>query len=153
MNRTEVPTDATAKLKATLKSLAPRLLVIDDDPVHRTVIARIGRQASHEVREASSYAQACELIRNECFHCITLDLTLGDGDGADVLRVLAKHDFPGSVIIISSADGWGRSEAKSIARTLGINVSRSFPKPLDLTALRVALAAAQHDRRGCVSAA
>lgn len=58
------------------------LLVIDDDPVQRMLIAGAAGKAGYTVTEASSCAEGIALLGQRCFDCITLDLLLDDGDGA-----------------------------------------------------------------------
>ena len=64
------------------------LLVIDDDAMQRMLIAGAAEKAGYAVTHAASCAEGIGLIRDKHFDCITLDLKLEDGDGADVMRAL-----------------------------------------------------------------
>ena len=119
-----------------LPAIAQKLLVIDDDTVHRMVICRIGRQAGFEVEEAATYEAACRLLAHEDFACVTLDLALGDHGGLDVLQDLARIGFERPVIVVSGSDDEVRQEAAEVARRLGLNVCRPFQKPVKLAELR-----------------
>jgi two-component system, chemotaxis family, chemotaxis protein CheY len=116
-----------------------RLLVIDDDAAQRRLISLAAQQAGHAVTMARSCAEAIPLIQATPFDCATLDLLLGDGDGFEILRVMAKAKFAGPVIVISGMDAARRSAARSYARSLGIKL-KGLPKPVDLAALRIFLA-------------
>jgi DNA-binding response OmpR family regulator len=116
-----------------------QLLVVDDDATQRALISLAARHAGHEVTLAQSCAEAIEKIHASRFDCVTLDLMLEDGEGVEVLRAMAAAQFAGSVIVISGTNAVRRTEARSIARSLGIGL-QSLPKPVDLAALRICLA-------------
>ncbi|MGJ4901826.1 response regulator [Bradyrhizobium sp. HKCCYLRH2060] len=118
---------------------ALQLLVVDDDAAQRTLIALAAKQAGHAVTVAATCSDAIREVRNKRFDCVTLDLMLEDGDGTEVLKVIADTRFAGSVIVISGMDAAKRIEARLFARSLGIDL-QSLPKPVDLAALRICLA-------------
>ena len=113
-----------------------RLLVVDDDATQRMLISTVARQAGHSVTSAQSCLEAIGQIQTTRFDCVTLDLTLGDGDGVEVLTAMADAKFTGSVIIISGMNAARRLAAGSYVRSLDIEL-QSLPKPLNLAALRV----------------
>ncbi|KIZ41637.1 MULTISPECIES: response regulator [Rhodopseudomonas] len=116
------------------------LLVIDDDPIQRVLIASAAAKAGYEVTEATSCAEGIAKIQARNFSCVTLDLRLEDGDGSDVLRAMAAAHYQGPVIVISGMDARRRSASRALARALGMKLLHSFPKPIDLAALRISLA-------------
>lgn len=118
---------------------ALQLLVVDDDAAQRTLIALAAKRAGHAVTVAATCSDAIREVRNKRFDCVTLDLMLEDGDGTEVLKVIAETRFAGSVIVISGMDAAKRIEARLFARSLGIDL-QSLPKPVDLAALRICLA-------------
>jgi two-component system chemotaxis response regulator CheY len=65
---------------------------------------------------------------------------LEDGDGSDVLRAMAEASYRGPVIVISGMSAGRRSASRLLARSLGMELLHSFPKPIDLAALRISLA-------------
>ncbi|MBF0181671.1 MAG: GAF domain-containing protein [Magnetococcales bacterium] len=66
-----------------------RLLLVDDDPVTRTLIAYRLAAANCQVREASRGEEALDLLRREVFDCMILDLGLPDMTGFGILDRLA----------------------------------------------------------------
>ncbi|WP_022719617.1 response regulator [Rhodopseudomonas sp. B29] len=116
------------------------LLVIDDDPLQRMLIAGAAAKAGYTVTEASSCAEGIALLGDRSFDCITLDLLLDDGDGADVMRAMAEARYAGPLIVISGMDSQRRRGARALAKSLGMDLLQSFPKPIDLAALRISLA-------------
>ena len=119
-----------------LPGIAQRLLVIDDDTVHRMVLTRIAKQAGYEVDEASSYEAARRLLGGSVYACVTLDLSLGDHGGLEVLQFLAQAKFEAPIIVVSGSDDAVRQEALMVARRLSLNVCGSFAKPMSLSHLR-----------------
>jgi two-component system chemotaxis response regulator CheY len=116
-----------------------RLLIVDDDPTQRALIALAASHAGHAVTLAHGCAEAIRQLEAAQFDCVTLDLMLGDGDGTEVLLAMAKVRFAGTVIVVSGMNAARRIAARSYARSLGIEL-QSLPKPLDLAALRICLA-------------
>ena len=119
-----------------LPGIAQRLLVIDDDTVHRMVLTRIAKQAGYVVDEASSYEAARQLLGESDYACVTLDLSLGDHGGLEILQFLAQAKFEAPIIVVSGSDDAVRQEALMVARSLSLNVCGSFAKPMSLSNLR-----------------
>lgn len=115
---------------------SPSLLVIDDDTVHRMIICRVAARAGYTATEAASYEEAVGLLRHNTYTLITLDLTLGQHGGADVLHVIAAMDLKTPIIIVSSSNETIRRETAAMANLLSLNVCRALPKPVDLGELR-----------------
>ena len=113
-----------------------KLLVIDDDTVHRMVICRIAGQAGFEVDEAASYETARRMLGLSVYGCVTLDLSLGERGGIDLLRYMAEIGYPSPVIVVSGSDDAVRNESFAVARKLNLNVCRPFSKPVRLADLR-----------------
>lgn len=63
------------------------ILLVDDSPVARRVIARQLADAGFEVCEAASSAGA-RRVDPAAVACAVLDLDLGDGDGTDLAALL-----------------------------------------------------------------
>jgi two-component system, chemotaxis family, chemotaxis protein CheY len=122
-----------------LPSMSDKLLIIDDDRVHRMVIARIARQAGYAVDEAATYEAARRLMGEGEYACVTLDLSLGEHGGLEVLQNLAQIGFPAPVIVVSGSDDSVRQEALTVAERLGVNVCGAFGKPMNLSHLRILL--------------
>src|SRR4030095_14329967 len=73
-----VMNQATANIDAdslALPTISHRLLIVDDDRVHRMVLARVARQAGYEVEEAGTYETARPMMREGAHDCVTLDLS------------------------------------------------------------------------------
>ncbi len=117
----------------------PRLLVIDDDNLHRMIICRVAAKAGYLPAGAATYDEAVALVREGAFDCITLDLSLGDHAGVELLRHLWVIGCKVPVIIVSGCDDATCGETEKVAESLKVNVWESIPKPVDLAVLRESL--------------
>ncbi len=117
----------------------PRLLVIDDDTVHRMVICKIAANTGYEVFGVASYEDAARRIREHQYDCITLDLSLGKHAGVEVLRDLRESKCKAPIIIISGAAEAISAETVKIGKSFALNIRNPIPKPVNLAALRQSL--------------
>jgi len=113
----------------------PKLLVIDDDPVHRMVIGKVGDKAGYSITSASSADEAITKIKQQKYDCISLDLSLGGINGATLLNDIAEHNRDAMLIVISGATAATREDTLVHALKLRLNVVEA-PKPVDLADLR-----------------
>jgi two-component system, chemotaxis family, chemotaxis protein CheY len=118
---------------------APRLLVIDDDDLHRMIVCRAAIKAGYLVVQAASYDEAAQLAHDGKFDCITLDLSLGGHAGRELLQHFWVIGCKAPVIIISGADEAVCRETVDVARSLKFEVLEPVPKPVDLSLLRFTL--------------
>jgi two-component system, chemotaxis family, chemotaxis protein CheY len=96
----------------------PRLLVVDDDNLHRMIICRVAAKAGFLPAGAASYDEAAKLAQETAFDCITLDLSLGNHAGSEMLHHLS---LLGSTAPIER---------------LNLDIWECIPKPVDLVMLR-----------------
>jgi len=89
-------------------SMAPtmplRLLVVDDDNLHRMIICRVASKAGFAPAGAATYEEAVQLSQDNTFDCITLDLSLGEHAGIEILRHLWVIGCKAPIIIVSGCD-------------------------------------------------
>ncbi|MCG6206250.1 EAL domain-containing protein [Rhodopseudomonas sp. HC1] len=117
-----------------------QILVVDDDPVQGAVISGVCRRLGYQPVFADSYQAAADLIAAHSFDCYTLDLSLGDRDGIELLRLIASSGVARRVIVISGCDERILSATVRMAHATGIVDAISLSKPIDLASLREALA-------------
>jgi DNA-binding response OmpR family regulator len=117
-----------------------RLLIIEDALIHSTIISRIADKNGFTAMIAHSYEEACRLLHDWHFDCITLDLGLGKHAGVEVLNQLAKIECKTPIIIISGSEKSVCDETVRIGKSLQLNICEPLPKPIDLKALRATLA-------------
>jgi CheY-like chemotaxis protein len=127
---------ASNRIDLTDKGAPPRLLVVEDDTLHRMMICRVAANAGYMPAGASTCDEAAKLLQKDVFDCLTLDLSLGARDGDEVLRHLAAMGSHTHVIIVSGSDDSRRQQSVALAKSLGLNVWASIAKPVDLVVLR-----------------
>jgi two-component system KDP operon response regulator KdpE len=115
-----------------------RLLVVDDDLVQRRLIAKMAARAGHHVLQADSVREA-EARLDTPVDCVTVDLGLSDGIGADVLHLIAEKCPNAQVLLITGASGRMLDHTRGVARENGIEIQDVFLKPFDLVGLRASL--------------
>jgi len=111
-------------------------LVIEGAELHLSILRKIAEQVGFKTTGAHSVAEASELLHERTFDCITLDLSLGEDSGIEVLQLLAKMKCRTPVIVISASGEETCDETIKIGNFLNLNVCSPIPKPINLAALR-----------------
>jgi DNA-binding response OmpR family regulator len=96
----------------------------------------MAEKAHFKATGATSVEEADRLLQEHTFDCITLDLSLGDRAGVEVLRLLFERGIRAPVIIISGSDDTVLEETLGIGKMMGLNIRQPIPKPIDLARLR-----------------
>jgi CheY-like chemotaxis protein len=131
---------------------APRLLVIDDDSLHRMIICRLAAKAGYLPAGAASYDEAVTLAQQAAFDCVTLDLSLGDHSGNEVLHQLAALGSTAPIIVVTGGDNTACKEIVKLAGVLNLDIWECIPKPVDLVMLRRFLERLKSERESAVAA-
>jgi len=108
-----------------------RVLVVDDEPQLRQLLADALRSDAVEVRTAGSGAEAVDLAANSCPDFLVTDLYLGDCNGLDVIDRLrdVAGDIPAVVIT-------GRPDPATLSEASRRRPVELMNKPLDIDRLR-----------------
>lgn len=117
---------------------APRILVVDDDPINRAVVGRGLRRLGVEVIFATNGAEAVALARRELLDAILMDGQMPVMDGLEATRRIRNLPDPfGSQPIIGvtadSRDGMRK-------QYLDAGMNACLAKPIDWVELHRALA-------------
>jgi len=79
-----------------------RVLVVDDDPALRSLLALICSRAGFEVDVAADGAQALEAIATTEYLLAILDLQMPNMNGFDVIQVLRARSRRPSIIVLTA---------------------------------------------------
>ena len=79
-----------------------KVLIVDDEPGMRRILAVNLRRDSHVVVEASGAVEALALIGRDDFDVVVTDHKMPDGSGLDVLRAVQEDDPTTSVIFLTA---------------------------------------------------
>jgi signal transduction histidine kinase len=122
----------------TQEQILGHILVVDDYPMNRLKLARVLQQQGHTVAHAENGRQALEMVREEPFDVVLLDLVMPEMDGLQVLEEMKRDQklrhIP--VIMISAVD-----EIESAARCIEHGAEDYLPKPFNPVFLRARLGA------------
>ncbi len=82
-----------------------RILVVDDEPSVRTLLADLLRTVGHEAVEVASGAEALERLNtDDAFDLVMTDLGMPELTGWDVARAVNERPSPPPVVLVT---GWG----------------------------------------------
>ena len=112
-----------------------RVLAFDDDAAVGRLVVRVATLAGMEataVREADAFGQS---LRTDPPQLVMLDLQLGDTDGVEQLRLLAKQHYSGAVVLMSGFDARVLGTARALGQSLGLKVVGALEKPVRIAQL------------------
>jgi phosphoserine phosphatase RsbU/P len=136
---------ASAAESADAPAAAPgRILVVDDEPGNRDVLARQLARQGHTVAEAGDGEAAIARLRAEPFDLVLLDMMMPVLDGFSTLRALkgdpALRHLP--VIMISALD-----EIAAVVKCIENGAEDFLPKPFNPVLLRARIGAGLQKKR------
>ena len=107
-----------------------RVLVADDDPAIRALVARVFVRRGFDVSTAFDGADAIQKLDEASFDLLILDLMMPRVDGAGVIDHLAARDAPVPAILVMTA-----AVPDILRRLRRDHVARVISKPFDLDQL------------------
>jgi len=104
------------------------ILIVDDNPMNRQILAEQLSARGHEVVEAEGGAEAIALVDSRAFEVVVLDVMMPGIDGLTVLRRIRDRfslsELP--VIMATAVD-----DRSAIVEALGMGANDYVTKPLD----------------------
>jgi DNA-binding response OmpR family regulator len=128
--------DTQLSFRRTNHDKCARLLVIDDDAVHRTIISKMAVKAGLAPSEAENCGDVVRLTTTNDFECATLDLSLGERAGTEVLRHFSICGFRAPIVIVSGSDADVTRYAFDLGMSLDLNMMQPVGKPVNLSRFR-----------------
>jgi class 3 adenylate cyclase len=120
------------------------LLIVDDNETNRDLLSRQLEQQGHTVLVANNGKQALNVIREESFDLVLLDIVMPEMNGFQVLEQLKADEslrhIP--VIMISSLD-----EIESVVRCIEMGADDYLQKPFNPVLLRARINACLEKKR------
>lgn len=107
-----------------------RVLVVDDEPAIRALVAKIVERAGHPVDTARDGAEAIEMLDANTYAVIVLDLMMPIVDGFGLIEHLkTRSDARPAIIVISAGD------SSALRQLDGAVVHSIVRKPFDIDVL------------------
>ena len=126
------------------------ILVVDDDPAVRELVATYLAREGFEVREAASGEAALALLDTQAIDLVILDMGLPGMSGLDVLRAL-RHRPRTANLPVTVLTGMG--DEYPLAASLGLGADDYVTKPVRLDALAALVRARLRSRRAAADQA
>ncbi len=111
-----------------------RVLVIDDEPLVRGLVRRLLEGEHHTVCEASGGEAGLQLLAEQAFDVVVLDMNMPDLDGAQVIRRMRAAGSKVPVILCS-----GDLDPATVKALAGAGVAALLQKPYAIEALLAAI--------------
>ncbi len=113
------------------------ILVVEDDPIHRTLLCKRLTEAGHEVICASEGRAVLEMLQNRFFPIVITDWNMPEMDGPALCRAIRAMSLPGYVYIILLT---ARSDKRDIVEGLKAGADDYLTKPFEQAELMARLA-------------
>jgi DNA-binding response OmpR family regulator len=124
----------------------PAVLITDDDPGIRGLLATVTRQTGCSVDTAANGFEAMEKLRTGSYDLLLLDLMMPMMSGYDVVELMKSMENRPAVIVVTAI----HDDEATVNRLDGSVVSSILRKPFDVSAasdfIRVTASAVYDDR-------
>ena len=121
-----------------------RLLVVDDNKVNRLLLSRSLELLGHQVSRAENGRIALDMLRQESFDLMLLDMEMPEMDGFQVMEQLAadpaRRDLP--VIVTSSLEG-----VAHVVRCIELGADDYLHKPVNPVLLKARIDSSLEKKR------
>jgi DNA-binding response OmpR family regulator len=79
-----------------------KILIVEDEPGLQESIEEYFTEAGNTCETAGDYLTALSKVNLYRYDCILLDITLPDGNGIDLLKIIKQNNHPDGILIISA---------------------------------------------------
>jgi DNA-binding NtrC family response regulator len=110
----------------------PNLLIIDDDQIFGELLAEVATFSGYEVEIISDFRQFKDLYAKHSYEVITLDISMPDADGFEIIDELVKIGCQSKILIISGHDEALMKNAETLAQAKGLNIFATMRKPIEV---------------------
>ena len=116
--------------------MAPRLLIVDDEPDVCDLLRNVALEAGYDVVATYRAEEFKVAFAGGDADVIVLDLTLPGTDGIELLNYLAEMGTRARILIVSGYDEGIRRMAFAIGAARGLDMVGVLPKPVRIAELR-----------------
>ncbi len=112
----------------------PKVLLVDDSMVIRSMIRRIVEKLGYDTATASNGEEAIAAMDADRIDAVLLDISMPGMSGIDVLRHLTENDSPVPVIMVS-----GSGDIEQAVQCIKLGAYEYLTKPIDGNRLEITL--------------
>jgi EAL domain-containing protein (putative c-di-GMP-specific phosphodiesterase class I) len=123
----------------------PTAFIVDDEPQVRAFVSNVLTTSGFRPLQLSTSGEVEAALADIVPQIIVLDLSLGDSDAIEVLRILSGRRYPGEVLLISGHDDTTMTEVMKIGQRRGINMLEPLHKPFRVEQIRERLETVRRD--------
>ncbi len=109
-----------------------KILVVDDDASHRTMLKAVLSVEGYEIQEADDGDTACNLVERNFFDLVLMDLRMKRMDGDAAQKKMARIS-PDTPVVIMTAFG----SVRSAVEALKSGAENYLTKPIDVDELKI----------------
>ncbi len=125
--------------------MAPRILIIDDEPEMCDFVRGIAIEAGYEAVTANTSEEFKAHFGAVAVDVVVLDLTLPGTDGIELLNYMSEMGTKARILIVSGYDAGIRRMAYTIGVARGLDMAGVLAKPVRVAELRGLLAQFKRD--------
>ncbi len=115
-------------------TLAPKLLIVEDEPELARAFARALTKGGFEVTHAPDGVVASEALMTKSFDVVLSDIQLPGITGVDLLRLVRAYDLDVPVILMT-----GNPSVETAAQAVELGALQYLTKPISMDDLRAAV--------------
>ena len=116
-----------------------RLLIVDDDRMHRVIYSSIAAKLDYHVDLAECPLAADEAFRAARYDSVILDLMLGEDSGAEVLGLMSRLEDKPRVLLVTGASEAMIKQVFNIGLSFGLELFGPVRKPVNVGLIRTVL--------------
>ena len=121
-----------------------RVLIVDDESVNREVLCRRLQREGYRPAGVHSGRAALQILHNEPFDAVLLDIKMPEMSGIEVLEALGKDPELRHIPVIMLS---GLTEVERVAQCIELGAEDYLPKPINSVLLRARLGACLEKKR------
>lgn len=115
-----------------------RILLVEDEKTNRVSLTRLLEIQGHKVASAENGKQAVDILGNEQFDCVLMDVQMPVMDGLTAVKAIRNLDGPSAKVPILALTAHAMAGDRD--RFLSAGMNDYLSKPVDMNELRKALA-------------
>jgi len=130
----EYASTAVRRLDLTTQTVK-QVLVVDDEPVVRTLVSEIVGQEGHEATQAEDGSEAIELLQRTEFDLVITDLVMPNANGVEVIRAAKEIDPTYPIIMITAYPS-----LDTVRKMIALGAADYIVKPFNVDHVRLTMA-------------